>query len=350
MAGRRALSSSGFFTPNRALWAMLPLAAALAASACSSDTPATRPPSPDGPAGNPLAGLSFYVDPAGPAAMQAADSMAEGRAQDAAAMQRLAARPTAAWFADRSAVASRVRSLTRRAARADRTAVLVAYYVPGRDCGSYSAGGAPSAASYREWVRALARGIGNRPAVVILEPDAIPQAVTGCLSAAARAERYALLRFAVRTLAAHPRAVVYLDAGNPGWIKPPSRLVRPLRSAGAETADGVALNVSNFYRTATTLRYGLALSRALGKAHFVIDTSRNGNGPVRADDRGGPAWCNPPGRAVGKDPTTNTGQHLLDAYLWVKVPGVSDGACRPGAPRAGEWWPEYALELVRNRQ
>jgi endoglucanase len=329
---------------------MVALAIALAAPACSSDIPAPRSPSAEGPAGNPLAGQSFYVDPASPAAIQTADWRVEGRTQHAAALQRLAARPTAAWLADGSAVASRVRSLTRRAARADKTAVLVAYYVPGRDCGSYSAGGAPSAASYREWVRALARGIGNRPAAVILEPDAIPQAVTGCLSAAARAERYALLRFAVRTLAAHPRAVVYLDAGNPGWIKPPSRLVRPLRSAGAETADGVALNVSNFYRTATTLRYGLALSRALGKAHFVIDTSRNGNGPVRADDRGGPAWCNPPGRAVGKDPTTNTGQHLLDAYLWVKVPGVSDGACRPGAPRAGEWWPEYALELVRNRQ
>ena len=342
MAGRCALGSSR----NRALWAVLPVAAALAASACSSDTPAPRSPSPEGPAGNPLAGQFFYVDPASPAAKQAADWRAEGRAQDAAAMRRLAARPTAAWFADGSAVASRVRSVTRRAARAETTALLVAYYVPGRDCGSYSAGGAPSAASYREWVRALAHGIGNRPAVVILEPDAIPQAVAGCLSASARAERYALLRFAARTLSARPRAVVYLDAGNPGWIKPPSRLVRPLRSAGAEAADGLALNVSNFYRTATTLRYGLALSRAIGNAHFVIDTSRNGNGPG-ADDRGGPAWCNPPGRALGEAPTTNTGHQLVDAYLWVKVPGVSDGTCRPGAPRAGEWWPEHALELAR---
>ena len=327
------------------------LAIALAAPACSSDAPKPRSPSPEAPARNPLAGQSFYVDPASPAAVQAMDWTSEGRAQDAAAMEELAARPTAAWFTEGSDVASRARSLMLRAARAGKTAVVVAYYIPGRDCGSYSAGGAPSAASYREWVAALARGIGKHPAAVILEPDAIAQAVTGCLSAAARAERYALLRFAVRTLAARPRVVVYLDAGNPGWVRPPLATAAARFSAPAiRAADGFALNVSNFYRTATTLRYGLALSRALMKAHFVVDTSRNGNGPAGADDRGGPRWCNPPGRAVGRDPTTSTAQGLVDAYLWVKEPGVSDGACRAGAPPAGEWWPEYALELVRNGQ
>jgi endoglucanase len=38
----------------------------------------------------------------------------------------------------------------------------------------------------------------------------------------------------------------------------------------------------------------------------------------------------------------------VDAYLWVKQPGASDGTCRAGAPPAGHWWPEYALQLVRN--
>ena len=155
------------------------------------------------------------------------------------------------------------------------------------------------------------------------------------------------MRFAVRTLSARPRTSVYLDAGNAGWIRTSSRLVGPLRQAGIRAADGFALNVANFYRTGTSVRYGRALSRQLGGAHFVVDTSRNGNGPTGKDHEG-PKWCNPPGQALGDYPTTDTGQRLVDAYLWIKVPGESDGTCR-GAPSAGQWWPQYALELVRNR-
>ena len=57
-------------------------------------------------------------------------------------------------------------------------------------------------------------------------------------------------------------------------------------------------------------------------------------------------WCNPPGRALGETPTTKTGNPRVDAYLWVKRPGESDGACGRGAPAAGQWWPQYALELA----
>jgi endoglucanase len=297
----------------------------------------------------PLKGQALYVDPQNPAALQAARWRAAGRTADAAAMARLAKRPTAVWFADPGEVTARVRETTQKAAKAGRTALLVAYHVPGRDCGSYSAGGSDSPTGYRAWVRGFARGIGSRRATVILEPDAIPQAVTeSCLSAAAKAERYALLADAVKTFAALPNVAVYIDAGNPGWVRPVDQLVAPLRAAGIGAADGFALNVSNFYRTGTVIQYGRALSRLLGGAHFVIDTSRNGNGPTLQDDPGGPKWCNPPGRAVGRSPSTRTRQRKVDAYLWVKQPGASDGSCRAGAPPAGHWWPEYALQLVRN--
>jgi endoglucanase len=265
-------------------------------------------------------------------------------------MAELAARPVATWFTHDGGYEARARTLTARAAAARRTPVIVLYSIPGRDCGSYSAGGAGSEASYRRAVRALARGIGRRRAIVILEPDAIPHSLEGCVPAASRPKRYALLRHAVRTLKARPGVAVYIDAGNAGWIRPPKRLVLPLRRAGVGAADGFALNVSNFYGTARTIRYGRALSRSLGGAHFVIDTGRNGNGPRVASEAAGPNWCNPPGRALGTPPTTRTGQRGVDAYLWVKQPGASDGACRRGAPPAGVWWPEYALELVRNRR
>jgi len=73
----------------------------------------------------------------------------------------------------------------------------------------------------------------------------------------------------------------------------------------------------------------------------VIDTSRNGLGPT-ADNQ----WCNPAGRALGARPTTATGDPLVDAYLWIKSPGESDGACN-GAPAAGVWWADYALGLAQ---
>ena len=40
-------------------------------------------------------------------------------------------------------------------------------------------------------------------------------------------------------------------------------------------------------------------------------------------------WCNPPGSGTGILPTANTSSvsPLLDAYLWVKTPGQSDGQC-----------------------
>ena len=83
-----------------------------------------------------------------------------------------------------------------------------------------------------------------------------------------------------------------------------------------------------------------AITQFIAADNFVIDTSRNGNGSNGE-------WCNPRGRAIGSRPTTATGNNLVDAYLWIKVPGESDGYCN-GGPSAGTFWPEYALELVRN--
>jgi endoglucanase len=116
-----------------------------------------------------------------------------------------------------------------------------------------------------------------------------------------------------------------------------------------EQADGFALNVANFETTETSVTYGTQLSDALAGKHFVIDTSRNGAGPPPADaadtKQGHPTWCNPETARLGASPTSDTGVPRLDAMLWVKQPGDSDGECR-GAPPAGTWWPSYALQLV----
>ena len=95
---------------------------------------------------------------------------------------------------------------------------------------------------------------------------------------------------------------------------------------------------------------------------FVIDTSRNGQGPwtPTATYPDAQNWCNPPGRGVGVRPTLTTGIALVDANLWIKIPGESDGSCNRGVagattdpewggivdPAAGQWFPEQALELA----
>ena len=43
----------------------------------------------------------------------------------------------------------------------------------------------------------------------------------------------------------------------------------------------------------------------------------------------------------------NTGEPKCDAYLWIKIPGESDGKGN-GGPRAGKFWPEMATELIKD--
>lgn len=320
----------------------LVLAATLAAAGCSAQSTVV----------NPLAGTKLAVVPAA-AAIAAKAEAVSGDAADARLTDRLAGQPTASWMTGGSPaeVEAKVRAVV--TAAAGRTAVLVAYDVPGRDCGSYSTGGAADAAGYAAWVAGFAAGLGQAPAVVVLEPDAVaqtlPQGDCATLSAQpAASTRRAELAAAVTTLAGDADAHVYLDAGNVGFIQDVPALAAALRDAGVGKAAGFALNVSSFYSNADSTAYGLAISAQLDGAHFVIDTSRNGNGPyVAAAGDTEPVWCNPPGRRLGTAPTTSTGTDHLDAYLWVKIPGASDGTCR-GGPAAGAWWPAYALALVRD--
>jgi endoglucanase len=286
---------------------------------------------------NPFAGQRLWVDPNSLAKRQA-ETWRQSRPADAALIDRIASQPMARWFGSwvmniRREVDQAVSTITASGA----LPVFVAYNIPLRDCGSYSAGGASSGNVYRKWIRDFANGVSGRRTIVILEPDAL--AGMDCLSAPAQEERLALIRGSVEVLKSHG-AAVYLDAGHVSW-QPAATIAARLRSAGIENADGFALNVSNFQATRSNIAYGEQISRLVGGKHFVIDTSRNG--VVGKDPR---EWCNPRGRALGVTPTVNTGHPLVDAFLWVKRPGESDGTCG-GGPPAGTWWATYALELSR---
>jgi endoglucanase len=225
-------------------------------------------------------------------------------------------------------------------------------------------------------------------------------------------DRYAALNHAVDVLGSLPEVSVYLDGTHSAWLGVgdiSDRLVK----AGVERADGFYVNASNYQATERLEKYGEWISGCIAFAnneeeggwrlghydycasqyfpadpndfstwvlsdewyasnlgtaepttHFVIDTSRNGQGPwTPPADRpdGDPQdWCNPPDRGLGLRPGRDTGNELIDAFLWIKIPGESDGECTrwgPGPedpvrgmvdPPAGVWFPEMALELVTN--
>jgi endoglucanase len=257
---------------------------------------------------------------------------------------RIAAQPAAVWFADFTpdTITARVRAVTSGGVAQGRVPVVVAYAIPGRDCGGASEGGAPDLDAYDAWIDRFAAGLGSGDVIVVLEPDSVAQ--SDCLSAGERADRFAALARAGRTLkAANPKARVYYYAGHSGWNAPAKQaaLLKQAGAASPASSDGIFSNVSNFHTTSDEIAHDRQVLDALGGPAglgAVIDTSRNGNGAPAGGE-----WCDPSGRKIGRVPTMSTGEARIDAYLWVKLPGESDG-CK-GDP--GTFTPSYAYDLAR---
>ncbi|MDH6227074.1 MULTISPECIES: glycoside hydrolase family 6 protein [Streptomyces] len=392
---------------------LLAAAAAAAALAGLCVTPASARPAPEAsgparassaaePSGPALApGTRFYIEGDSKAFAQA---LADRRANDPAnakLMDAMASYPVAEWFtgsATPEQTTAAMSLLQAKAAPQNRVPVAVAYNVPGRDCSQYSSGGASNSAEYATWVDALAKGIGDRKTVVILEPDGLALSPTFCGGTAEQqADRLEEINDAVDRLRQQPGAVVYLDAGHSSWHAV-GEMAQLLLDGGISRARGFFLNVSNYRTDSELTRYGTQVAQCVWYLdnvegsqpddcpnqwwpaadadawyadhvpagarlpHFVIDSSRNGKGPwtptVSYPDP--QEWCNPPGRGLGTRPTSETGVPLLDAFLWIKVPGESDGSCTRGTagptdpeygivdPAAGAWWPDQAHSLAAN--
>jgi endoglucanase len=202
--------------------------------------------------------------------------------------------------------------------------------------------------SFHNWVENLAQGVGDYRAVLFFEVDSL--ITVGCLSHHGLQVRLAELRDALSILSKVPRLVVYLDAGAAD-AAPAPQMARLLREAGDSQIQGFFLNATHFDWTTKEIRYGEEISRMTGGKHFVVSTSENGRGPLVPRDRaknGNEILCNPPGRGLGPKPTFDTGYKNVDAFAWVGNPGKSGGTCRPGAPPVGYFWPQFALQLVRD--
>jgi endoglucanase len=265
-------------------------------------------------------------------------------------------------------------------------------------------------------------------------------------------ERFAQINYALDSLASKaPNAVVYLDGTHSGWLTVGDAAYR-LTKAGVGRAAGFCLNNGNYQPTPRMIQYGTWVAKCIyysslsaggvdeaetkpfrecasppawadpsddriwsevdawyvrnvdlsprpppgpgTLAHFVINTNRNGRGPLVAARYAEPpynqppavvealrngAWCMPPDRGLGLRPTADTRVPLVDAYLWTDPPGTSAASCdiAGGArawdysrynpwgiagdaqnhfdplwgmvvPPAGAWFPESALQLARN--
>ena len=128
--------------------------------------------------------------------------------------------------------------------------VIVAYNLPDRDaCGKFSAGRRCPRRAISAGSTSWRRRSGSGDDIVIVEPDGLADIIRHCLTPAGSAERYKLLRYAMRKLGALPHAQVYLDAGNPGMFANPAALAGPLDRAGVLYGRGFSANVSNFQWT-----------------------------------------------------------------------------------------------------
>lgn len=310
-------------------------------SSAKAEEPITEAPKPPKATGNPFKDMKLWVDPES-LAMLTANSFRKKDPEKAKLLDKIAQQPQALWVGDWNKDVKRYIEYIIGKTKAEGAApIFILYNVPGRDCGQHSKGGLKTGDEYRRWIRKVAQGAGQEKVVFVLEPDALGLLdKENCMTPEQQEERLAILWDAVKVLRQNPNAAVFLDAGHAKW-QPVENMAEKLKRAGIEDANGFALNTSNYVLDSDNIKYGHALSKAVGGAPFILDSSRNGNGPTPDLE-----WCNPPGRKIGKLPTTETGDPLVLAYLWLKRPGESDGECN-GGPKAGAFYLERALEQAQ---
>jgi cellulase/cellobiase CelA1 len=286
-----------------------------------------------------LFGDGQYRSPTSEAA-RAASALAATDPSGADAAATIARYPVATWLGEWTTgdtLTKTIDAATAGAAATDTTAVFVTYAIPDRDCGGYSAGGFDET-TYAAWIDQIVRATAGKRAAVVVEPDSLAMLSDSRCTAALDQQRFRILGHEVAAFTA-AGVPAYLDAGNSNWVAP-TVMAQRLDAAGVRDARGFFTNVANYYPTAQEQSYAEQVSALTGGSHYVIDTSRNGTGW-----RG--TWCNAPGAGLGTTPRVVADGSALDALLWVKTPGASDGTCN-GGPAAGTWWSAYAQALVRS--
>ncbi|MDO8210808.1 glycoside hydrolase family 6 protein [Conexibacter sp. CPCC 206217] len=307
--------------------------------------------------GNPLFGARFFVDTKWNLARVAMQKYR--RAKGVQQLRVIADQPETKRFGTwTKAPRHEVATLLQRVQTEDPGAVplLATYRLKHLQCGGVADSPADVAA-YKRWYDEFALGIGNQPVVLFYEIDAL--ITMKCLSGPGRARRIEEVKYAIDVLSKLPRAVVYVDAGS-GLAHGAPYIAAKLRQVGVNKIQGFFTNATHQDRTLKEIKYARDLvKRTGGTAHYVINTSGNGRGPLVPKDRvrdGNSFRCNAPGRGLGPKPTSNVPAKYrgLDGLFWIGNPGRSAGPCAqelyPGQtiPATGTFWLQYALSLIKN--
>ncbi|KAK2056150.1 hypothetical protein LY76DRAFT_607183 [Colletotrichum caudatum] len=351
--------------------------------------------------GNPFVGVDLWANAyyASEISSLAIPSLSPALATAAAKVAKV---PTFMWMDTRSKIPLVDATLAdiRKAnqAGANYAGEFVVYDLPDRDCAAASSNGELSIANggvakYKEYIddiRAMVLKYSDIRIILAIEPDSLANLVTNLNVAKCANAQAAYLEctdYAVKQLNL-PNVAMYLDGGHAGWLgwtanlPPAAKLyAKVYNDAGKpKSLRGIVTNVSNYnawsVSTAPSYTQGNAnydekhyiealaplLSAEGWDAKFIVDQGRSGKQPTGQLAWGD--WCNAIGTGFGLRPSSDTGSTLLDAFVWVKPGGESDGtsdtsatrydpncgksdALKP-APEAGTWFQAYFEQLLKN--
>ncbi|GIG53944.1 glycoside hydrolase family 6 protein [Demequina activiva] len=356
-------------------------AGALALAACTADanapeptgdtgasalpaTPASATPSPSEDAfeafpDRPASQVDAWPDPGDflvdvtKAVVPAATLAQQERWDDYDHMGRITGTAQARWIGSWStndAISNYAHQVYTAAAAADRIG-LIAYYGM-RDYTCEEAASDPELADfYAERSRVLVEELpgSGAQAWIVLEP-----ALVASLGSCEGDPRGAWVADAAATFA-DAGAAVYLDAG---VVDDPAAIAASLASLDLESVAGIAVGTNGYRAVSEQLAAGEAVLAALADAGVDVDAPRSGPDPGEpglglivdtsrsAVPVEAPEPCNPPEAGIGVPPRL-VGAGALDAYVWIKRVGESDGACN-GGPTRGQFSQALALQLARN--
>ncbi|KAI9928753.1 hypothetical protein ASPWEDRAFT_149425 [Aspergillus wentii DTO 134E9] len=352
--------------------------------------------------GNPFTGYQLYVNPFYASEVsEAIPSMTGSLAEKASAAAEV---PSFFWMDTADKVPTMgeylkdIKSKNEAGASPPIAGTFVVYDLPDRDCAALASngelaiddGGVEKYKAYIDSIREQLSKYSDVHTILVVEPDSLANLVTNldvekCANAKdayLECTNYALTQLDL------PNVSMYLDAGHAGWLGWPANLspaaelyASVYKNASSPAAvRGLATNVANYnaWSIDTCPSYaqgnencdekkyvnalGPMLADAGFAAHFIMDTSRSGVQPTQQQQWGD--WCNVKGTGFGARPTSETGDELQDAFVWVKPGGESDGtsdtsatrydahcgyddALKP-APEAGSWFQAYFEQLLSN--
>ncbi|KAI8804626.1 1, 4-beta cellobiohydrolase [Cladochytrium replicatum] len=387
-------------------------------------TPYTAPDLGAEVSGNPYQGLQRFVNADYVAEVDASIQANADDTDFTAAATRMRQYPSFKWIDQISAISYIQPIIDQASAQSGGSEIiveLVIYDLPGRDCAALASNGELPAGSLNrykaEYIDVIAKIFKAKPSnirlVLVIEPDSLPNLATNIgrlnCNSVTQSEYPEGVAYAIANLCTIDNTFCYVDAAHGGWLgwaDNTQKMVAVMQNVlsraksynSAATIRGFATSVSNyspfdakgvcpaqepgkcqtqngqlvydFNPCIDENTYTKQLASVWGgaglPARFIVDTSRSGQVGIR---KVWGSWCNIKGAGVGPRPATNPAG-VVDAFVWVKPPGESDGVSGPpgtprldgfcdpttsngidslsGAPQAGQWFDAQFVMLVKN--